>query len=290
LLKILGVAGTAGVAGELTLGELEGEVTTAADSELASMGEAIRADLSGTLDTALLASGIEGLLASTDRLPVLEAAGLPAERGTAYRELTDEIWPLHRHLVEVGFFGAAQRHLPPFTQEHISATARNLVATGTLGTALGEAGFDRTDRTSIAATIANNDAHLAKWQPVEAYTDQGIDDFDPADIAPLHQRATEGALLWIDGLDHWLWQTKVLLTEEMLADGIWDIKTMLGGYYLVAQAAHGTATGDIADDQLSALTTAGSAAAIVGQEHLAEDLVRITDDKRAPAPRQGGVN
>jgi hypothetical protein len=246
------------------------------------MGEAIRNDLSGQVDASLVAGGLGGVVDAIQELPALEAAGVPSEQGTAYQSLTDEVWPMHEHLVEIGFFGSAERHLPPFVPDHISATARELVGAGALSGVLSETGFDTEELTALAATVVNNDAHLAKWKPVSAYEERGVDDFDPSDIAPLHQRATEGALLWIDGLDHWLWQNRILVTEEMLATGIWDIKAMLGGYYLVAQAAKEMAGGSISDEQLSAMITAGSAVAIIGQEHLAADLIRITDEMRAP--------
>lgn len=286
LLKALGVAGAAGAVGELTLGDLRSEVTAESGGALAEMGEAIRTDLSGTVDAGLLASGLSGIGAAIEELPALEAAGLPAEQGEAYASLTEEVWPAHDHLVEVGFFASAERHLPPFVPEHISASARQLIGSGSLVGALSELGFEAAEQTTLATMIVNNDAHLAKWMPTEAYAGQGVEEFDPADIAPLHQRAAEGALLWIDGLDHWLWQNKVLLTEEMLSEGIWDLKAMLGGYSLLARAARGMAEGSISDEALSAMVTAGSAAAIIGQEHLAFDLVRISDEDRAP---RGGV-
>lgn len=282
LLKILGLAGAAGIAGEFTLTELESEVTTAEGAELASMGQELRNDLTGSVDASLLASGMAGIEASIAELPALEAAGVPTEQGTAYESLTDEARTIHEHLVEVGFFASAEQNLPPFVSDHISVSARELVGSGSLTGVLSEAGFEASELTTLATTVANNDAHLAKWKPVEAYEQQGVDDFNPADIAPLHQRATGGALLWIEGLDHWLWQNKILVTEEMLADGIWDIKAMLGGYYLVSQAAHDMAEGSISDEQLSAMVTAGSAVSIISQEHLTFDLIRVTDEMRPP--------
>lgn len=286
MLKALGVAGAAGVVGEFGLGDLRGEVSPNTGGELAAMGEAIRADLSGRLDASLLASGLSGVAASVESLPALEAAGVPDEQGTAYGSLTDEIWPVHEHLVDVGFFASAERNLPPFSPAHISATARQLVGSGTLAGALAELGFDEDEQTSLASTVVNNDAHLAKWKPTGAYPQDEVDEFNPDDVAPLHQRAAEGVLLWIDGLDHWLWQNRVLVTEEMLADGVWDIKTMLGGYYLLNRAAHEMAEGTISDETLTAMVTAGSAAAITSQEHLTFDLIRVTDEMRAP---RGGV-
>jgi len=286
MLKALGIAGAAGVVGEFTLGELGGEVSTEAGGELATMGEAIRNDLSGSVDASLLSSGMSGAAASIEALPSLEAAGVPTEQGSAYGSLTDELWPAHEHLVEVGFFASAERNLPAFVPEHISTTARQLVGSGTLAGALSEVGLDDTEQTALATTVVNNDAHLAKWKPTGAYPHEEVEEFNPDDVAPLHQRAAEGVLLWIDGLDHWLWQNKVLVTQEMLADGIWDLKAMLGGYYLLSRAAHDMAEGAISDETLTAMVTAGSAAAIISQEHLTFDLIRVTDEMRAP---RGGV-
>lgn len=281
LLKALGIAGAAGVAGEFTLSDIRNEVSTGGE-ELAAMGEAVRADLTDTVDTSLLASGMSGLGGAIETLPTLEAAGVPTEQGTAYESLTDEIWPVHEHLVDVGFFASAERHLPPFVPEHISAAARQVVGSGSLAEALSEVGFDADEGTALTSMIVSNDAHLGKWKPVGAYVQEGVEEFNPDDIAPLHQRASEGSLLWIDGLDHWLWQNRVLVTEEMLADGLWDIKAMLGGYYLLTRAAHDMAEGTISDELLTAMVTAGSAGAIIGQEKLTFDLIRVTDEMRAP--------
>jgi hypothetical protein len=282
MIEALGVAGTAGVVGEITLGEIRSEVATATSDELAAMGEAIRSDLTGSVDASLLASGMSGIAASIEELQALEAAGIPTEQGTASQSLTDEAWTIHEHLVEIGFFSSAEEHLPPFVPEHISATARELVGSGALADGLSTIGVETSELTAVATTDVNKDAHLAKWKPIDAYPPGKVDEFDPADVAPLHQRATEGTLLWIDGLDHWLWQNKILVTEEMLADGIWDVKTMLGAYYLVSQAAHDVAEGAISDELLTAMVTTGSAASIVGQEHLAFDLIRVSDEMRAP--------
>lgn len=286
LLKFLGVTGAAGVASGVTWEDIRTEVPAEQNQQLAEMGREVRNDLSGTLDASALATGMAGIESAVERLPSLEAAGLPTERATAYQSLTDEVWGTHEHMAEVGFFASAERNLPPFVPEHISSSAKQLIGTGSLSGALSSIGYGDEELTSIATSVANNDARLAKWKPTEVYQLTGVEEFDPHDIAPLHQRATEGVLLWIDGLDHWLWQNRVLLTEEMLSNGIWDIKAMLGGYYLVTQAAHDLAEGSISDEQLAAMVTAGSAVAIISQEHLESDLVRITDAMRAP---RGGV-
>jgi hypothetical protein len=135
--------------------------------------------------------------------------------------------------------------------------------------------------------VVNNDADLAKCVPTDLYPDWAVDDFDPAHVAPVHHRAAEGSLNWLDGLDYWLWQNKVLLTEELVAKGLADVRAMLGGFYLMATASEQLDRGEIADEELSALLTASTAVMILGQEDLANDLIRIGDSERAP---RGGVS
>lgn len=282
LLKALGVVGAGSVVTEFTLEDIRPEVAVETAGELANMGASIRSDLSGTLDASTLATGATGMTAAIERLPELEAMGLPETVGTAYEELTAAAWPVNDHLVETGFFASAESNLPPFVADHIEASARQLVGSGALSSVLSSVGFSEAELTTLATLVVNNKDHLAKWKPTDAYPPWKVEEFDPADIAPLHQRATEGSLLWIDGLNWWLWQNRVILTEDLVADGIWDVKVMLGGYYLMTQAARGLAEESFTDEQVAALITAGSAVSIIGQEHLAFDVVRITDEMRAP--------
>lgn len=285
-LKALGVAGAAGLVGEFTLGDLRSAVTVESSGELAAVGEAIRGDLEGSLDASLLGGGSSALAERMGRLPELAAAGVPETPGTEYQQLTEPAWRVNEHLLAVGFYETAERHLPPFTAEHVASTTRRLVAMESLAPMLSEVGFDGREGAELVMNVVNNSDHLAKWVPIDMYPPEAIDDFDPADIAPLHQRAAEGSLLWIDGLDRHLWQNEVLLTETAIERGLGDVKAMLGGFYLLGRAAEGLARGTLDDEELTALVTGSSAIMIVGQEDLADDLVRITEPERAP--RTGG--
>lgn len=286
-LKALGVAGAVGVTGEFTLETLQAETTVSSTAELEAIGQAIRKDLSGSLQASVLSSGTAGIAEQLERIPELAAIGIPAEEGTAYQELTEPAWAINDHLLEVGFYETAEQHLEPFTATNIETTAKAVINSGSLSGLLAEAGFSAEEQTALMMNVVNNNEHLAKWMPVDMYPDEAIDDFDPKNVAAVHHRAAEGSLNWIDGLDQWLWQNGVLLTEEMVAKGLEDIKAMLGGFYLMGAASEQLARGEIADADLSALLTAGSAAMIRGQEDLTEDLVRIRESERAP---QGGVN
>ncbi|WP_255169048.1 twin-arginine translocation signal domain-containing protein [Natrononativus amylolyticus] len=282
-LKALGVIAGAGVAGA-TLGDLRSEVSTGSTAGLAEMGESLRSGLTGSLDQALLTSELSALASSFEQLPQLQAMGVPEQGQSAYRELTTGAWAINDHLAAVGFFSSAEETLPAFTPEHIETTTRQLLHIDSLPATLGELGFSGQEQAALVANIVNAREQLSWWMPTLEYPPaEAVDDGVVHEyVAPLQQRAAEGSLLWIDGLDHFLWQRAVLVTPEMIDRGLWDIKSMLGGYYLLGSAARDLAAGSIADEHLTTLITAGSAIMIIAQEFLLHDVVRITDDKRAP--------
>ena len=282
-LKALGVVAGAGVAG-VTLNELREEVVAGSSTELAEMGQAVRDGLTGTLDAALLNEQVGALAESFEQLPQLQAMGIPEQGAQAYQELTTPAWAINDHLAEVGFFASAEENLPAFTPEHIETTTRQLLNIEALPATLSEIGFTAEEQTALVANIVNTREQLSWWMPTVEYPPaEAVDDgVVHAYIAPLQQRAVEGALLWIDGLDHFLWQREVLVSPEMIDRGLWDVKSMLGGYYLLSAAARDLAEGSIADEHLSTLITAGSAISIIAQEFLLNDIIRIDDSKRTP--------
>jgi len=281
-LKVLGATGGVAAASEFSLSDLRGTVGGESAAELATIGEAIRADLAGGLDADLLSSAVAGVESAVAELPALRAAGFPDERGTAYQELTDPAWEAYHHLAEVGLFASAERHLPEFTPEHVRATATELVRTEFATAALSDLGFDERERTAVVVDAVTENHRLAHWVST-ASLPADPEGYDPADVAPLHQRALGGGLLWIDELDQQLWQREVLLTEAMLDRGLWDVKRILGGTYLVVDAARDLAGAEeLSDSQLTAALAGGSALAIRGQEALETDLFRISDAERAP--------
>lgn len=297
-LKVLGVTGAAVTGGsaleEVTLGDLREAVTVESTGEFTRRGEAIRNGLTGTLDAELLGAEMAGLAGAIERLPEVRAAGIPERGERLYAELTGAAWEIDDHLSEVGFYASTEANLPRFGSEHIEAMTRQLVQTESLEVALSEVGFDAREQTEIVANVVRQSNHLALWQPtwgfegVEAEGVESEGDFEvrPEFVPPLHQRAAAGALLWIDGLDKHLRQKRVLITDQMLDDGIADVRAMLGGFYLLSDAADRLARGDISDAELTALVSGSTAILIAGQTDLQYDLVRITDEMRAP--RTGG--
>ncbi|MDJ1434144.1 twin-arginine translocation signal domain-containing protein [Halostagnicola sp. A-GB9-2] len=281
-LKALGVVAGAGAVGA-TLTDLRAEVSSGATGELAEMGEAIRAGMTGSLDAALLNSELSALAERFEKLPELEAMGVPEAGSSAYAELTEPAWAINEHLADVSFFASAEQNLPAFEPEHIETTTRQLLNIETLPATLSEVGFTEPEQTALVVNIVNTREQLSWWMPTVDYPSAEVAEEGVVHeyVAPLHQRSAEGSLLWIDGLDNFLWQNEVLLTEQMIDRGLWDVKSMLGGYYLMGAAARDLAEGSIADEHLSTLISGSSAIMIIGQEFLIDDVIRITDDKRA---------
>lgn len=145
-------------------------------------------------------------------------------------------------------------------------------------------GFDEGEQLALMANVVNSDTQLERWVPT-AEIPYDVDEFDVENVPPLHQRASGGSLLWIQTLDVHLWQKEVLLTEEILDDGYWDVKGMLGGLYLLALAAREIATEgrerSLTDGQLMAALTGSAAIMIVKQQDICHDVFYITEEMRA---------
>lgn len=285
-LKLLGVTGSIGAASQFSLSDVRNALGGGTSSELAAMGEAIRSDLTGTVDADVLASSMSGIVTAVETLPEVRAAGFPGEDATPYQELTAPAWEAYRHLSDIGFFASAEEHLPAYTSEGLATTTQELVRAEPLTSTLTDAGFSEQEITATVASVTTQQDLLKHWVPAsDLPTD--INEFDPANVGPLHKRATGGALLWIDGLDDHLWRNKVLISEEIYDRGIQHTKTMLGGLHLMTAAAHDIAgPGEFEDAHLAAGLSGGAAIMIAGQENMAADVFRITDEMRA----DGGIH
>lgn len=271
----------------VTIDAVQSAVTQRPSSELDTFGKRIQGDLTGSLDEALLADALEDLEASIGEVPALRDIGIPEEGTTPYQDLTDPAWAVLEHLSDIGFFESTERHLPQFSSEFIELTTEELLFDGSVVETLDELGLAEDEQLALLTNIVNSSEQLAWWDRRDSYpTAEAPDEYDEAieedHIAPLQQRAMEGSLLWIDGLDWWLYQRKVLITDEMIDKGVWDIKSMLVGAYLFTDAARRAAEGTISDERFAAQLMASSAIMIIGQEFLIEDLIRIRDDDRAP--------
>ncbi|SEO90850.1 hypothetical protein SAMN04487948_10791 [Halogranum amylolyticum] len=271
---------------ELTLSTLRAAVDGEIDDEFVSMGEAIRSDLEGSLDVALLESVMADLETQIARLPEVREAGIPdgeREPERLYRELIEPAWRMYDHLVDVGFFESVDANAPRFSSEHIRNTSYGLLEADPLTSELESIGFDDAEQLRLVTSVVNSDKELARWVPTEQIPRDV--EFNVDFVPPLHQRAAGGSLLWIRTLDVHLWQKQVLITEEILDDGYWDIKAMLGGLYLLTRAAREIGVGDesaLTDGQLMAALTASAAIMIINQQEICRDMYYITEEMRAP--------
>lgn len=280
-LKALGVGGAA--AAGAGLDDLRAAVDASAD-ELVAIGATLRAG--DGLDAAALDAALADLGAAVTRLPEIRAAGVPDGPDGPYRELAEPAWAVSDRLAAAGFFERAEAAAPAFTPEHVEATAREVVASEALAGVLADAGFGEEEVVALVADVVAGRDRLALWVPARDIPD-AVEAFDPGDVAPLHQRAVEGTALWLGDLDRFLWQREHMLPDAALDDAADHARTMLGGVALVTAAARESAAPDaFTDGERAAALSAGAAAAVRGQERLAADVFRLSDDDRAP--RGGG--
>ncbi|WP_306061435.1 hypothetical protein [Natronococcus wangiae] len=269
---------------QLTIGRLRAAIDAETRPKFASIGESIRSDLTGKLDVELLEDDVENLSTQIKRLPKVREQGIPngeTEPEVLYRELVEPGWRVYDHLVDVGFFESLEANLPRFTPDHIEGTAHELIGADVLSDELDMLGFDEHERLALVMDVVNNNTRLARWVPTKDIPD-GVE-FGVEHVPPLHQRAAGGVLLWINALDIHLWHNRILITDEILDDGYWDIKAMLGGLYLMAKSALEVARDDeLTNSQLTAAITAGAAIMIVNQEEICKHMFWITEEMRAP--------
>ncbi|MFW5937623.1 MAG: hypothetical protein ACOCSN_01645 [Halanaeroarchaeum sp.] len=258
--------------------------------DLAERGEAIREGLTGALDADLIATSLDDLATRIERVPELREIGCPERGQTPYQDLLPPAWELVDHLTAVGFFESAEEHLPAFTDDHIEATTEQLLRMESPTETLSALGIPDHEQLALVSNIVNASDQLGWWEHTADYPDveqMAMDDHDEGIVhdyvPPLHRRAMEGSLVWIDGLDWHLWQKEVLITQEMIEKGVWDVKTMLAGVYLLGDAARRLANGEIADENLTTVITASTAMMVIGQEFLVDDVAWIDDDDRKPA-------
>ncbi|OIB58469.1 hypothetical protein [Natrialba sp. SSL1] len=277
---------TTGVPTEPSLQTLRSAVSPGETDELAEMGQAVRADLSDSLDEETLETALSAMAERFDRFPELQRDPIPEYGDTPYQDLAEPAWRIEDHLTDTSFFASAESNLPSFTPAHIETTTEQLLQLESLPETLSLLGLARDEQLALVTNIVTSSEQLSWWEPTINYpdaTDEGFEDgVDHEYVPPLHKRAMGGVCLWIDGLDWYIWQNKVMLTDEMIERGLWDVKAMLAGAYLLGDAARRVAAGTISDDDLTTLITASTATMILGQESLETDLVRVTDENRKP--------
>ena len=143
-LKALGLSGAIAVGA--TIPELRDAVTIHSSGELAERGQAIRSEVTGTVDTGLLTEAMAGVEHSISQLPAVYREGIPGRNEALYSQLSASGWEIDSHQADVGFYAAAEANLPRFTPEHIETVLRQLIHTESLAAALDAVGFDNASK------------------------------------------------------------------------------------------------------------------------------------------------
>lgn len=173
------------------VGELSGAMEPEIDPSYASMGDAIRRNLSDQLDAGLFRTKLEEVATQINRLSEVREVGIPEEPRMLYNSVAAPGWSAYEHLVDVDFFESVKENFPRFTSEHIVETARELIFADLLQASLNEIGFDDREQIALLMDVVNNKTRVARWIPTnEIPTDKT--DFDVSNVPPLHQRAVGG--------------------------------------------------------------------------------------------------
>lgn len=285
-LKALGVTGAA-AAGSVTFDEMQAAVSTATTTtDLAPIGQAIQSDLAGSLDTTLLTSQQPTFATAVSELPAALDRGFPEDAPRdEFHAVADAGQPLYDHLVNVGFFESTTTHLPAFDAAYIEDSVQTAINTDAFATALADLGLSETDLVDLVTTVGTHRQRIGErhWVQTDELprTDMEIGEF----VAPMTQNAAGGVLLWLADLDEHLWSHQVILTEDILADAVWEARAMAAGFHLMTEGARVIADEEstVSEDELGALLSSGFALQAIAQNLLPEDVYWVTEEMRAPA-------
>ncbi|UPV73626.1 twin-arginine translocation signal domain-containing protein [Halorussus limi] len=284
-LKALGVGGAV-AAGGATLDDVRDAVETGETAELASVGEAIRSDLAGSLDRGLLADGHAELATAAADLTAVPERGLPgADAGPReeFAAVASAARPVYDHLGEVGFFQSTTERLPDFDPGYVEDSVRRFVVSEGLAGSLSDLDFAEDELVDLLATVVNHRERLGgrHWVSTDRLPREQMEVGEY--IPPMTKAAAGGVLLWLEDLDDHLWRNGVILTDEILADATWDGRAMAAGFDLMVDGARRIADpdDDTADDELAGLLSSGFALQAVAQNLLPQDAYWVSEEMRA---------
>lgn len=285
-LKVLGVSSAVAVGGA-TFDEVREATATEPTEELAAIGQSIQSDLTGTLDASVLADQQTAIAEATAALPTAIERGLPEDGPRAeFAAVAEAARPAYEHLVATDFFESTTEHLPAFSPAYLESSVEAFVGSEALTRPLEAIELTGEEGVDLLATVVANAEELAAhhWVATDEIPREQVEFGEY--IPPMTQAAAGGALLWFDDLDQHLWQHKVLLTDEILADATWHAQSMAAGIQLMTEGAKVIAdeSGTLSDAELGALLSTGFAVQAISQALLPQDVYWISDEMRAPRP------
>lgn len=285
-LKVLGLAGGT-AAGSLTLGEIREQLAGETASDLAPIGQQIREDLQGKLDTGLLSSQQAAFASAASSLPEVATAGLPHDAPRDdFQQLADAGQPVYEHLVSIDFFESTTTHLSEFTPTFLEKSVEAFVGSEALTAPLADIGLGGERGVDLVATVVANAEQINKyhWVATDAIPRDQIEIGDH--IPPMTRAATGGTLLWFGDLDAHLWERQRLLTDDILDSAVWHAHSMAAGFTLLIEGAKVIGEADdsptLSDDELGALLSTNFAIQAISQYLLPKDAYWITEEMRAP--------
>lgn len=282
-LKALGVSGAA-AAGSATLDDVRNALAASETNPVEPISRAVAGDLTGTLDTELLANHQSAVATQTAALTTALDRGFPADNPREeFQQVAAAGEPIYDHLADVGFFESTTAHLPGFDAEYIEASVRNAVTTDSLATILADAEFTEQEQVDLLATVVNHRDRIGErhWVQTDQLQREQLEIGDQ--IPAMTKAAAGGALLWLGDLDEHLWSHQVILTEDILADAVWEARAMAAGFTLMTEGAKAIGADDAAlsDAELTSVLSSGFALQAIAQNLLPEDVYWVTEEMRA---------
>lgn len=283
-LKVLGITGTAAVGG-MTVSELRGELSAGSAEELASTGEAIEADLTGSLNADLIATQQAEFVTQASSIPAVIDEGLPTgEPRNDFAAVAEAGQPVYDHLSDVGFFESTTNHMPEFTPESLVASVEQFITSEQLAETLVPVGFDAREMVDLFVAIVDGRHVLSNqlWLATDEIPQEQIRGGEH--IAPMTKQAAGGVLLWLNDLDLHLSDQSVLITDEILADATWNAHAMAAGFQMMTEGAKEIAEGSgrLSNSELGSLFATGFSLQTMAQYLLPHDAYWITEEMRAP--------
>lgn len=283
LLKVIGVAGAVGASG-VTLGELNDTVEPTDVEALSSLGAALSEEMTGAVDADLLATQQGELATALAEAPAaIESGAAFEEPGTAFDKIAQAGWGTYDHLEETGFFETLSEEMPAFNPERLTTSTQAFLGSSAAVEPLAELDLGGTAGVDLVVPIINQAEKLSHFHWI-ASGDIPADHHLTDVLPPISQRAAGGVLLWLQNLDDHLYQDQVLMNEQILADGIWEVRGMTAGFHLMTEGAKAIGAGSdrFTDAELGALFTTSIALQEVAQRMLPVHMHWIDEETRDP--------
>lgn len=281
-LKVLGITGSV-AAGSATLHEVRDAVSAGSTPELAPIGQSIRSDLAGSVDASLLANQQAELADAATALTAAVERGLPVEGPREeFESVAAAGRPVYDHFQEIGFFESTTEHLPTYTPAYLESAVEEFVGSEALTAPLEEFGLSGEEGVDLVATVVANAEELSDhhWVATDEIPREALEYGEH--IPPMTMGASGGTLLWLEDLDHHLWQKHTILTQDSLEDAVWHGRSMAAGFYLMSEGARAIADNDgtLSESELGALLSTGFAVQAIAQGLLPEDVYWVTESMR----------